>query len=75
MKRRGLASPDQADALALTFARPVFARQYDDWMSAGNNVVSDYDPIKEFEREASGQPRTPQRYYAPGWARLHEEYE
>ena len=44
MKRRGLASPDLADALALTFARPVFPRAYDDWMGTGNNVVSDYNP-------------------------------
>jgi len=32
MKRRGLASPDIADALALTFTRPVHPRAYDDWM-------------------------------------------
>ena len=67
------ASPDIADALALTFARPVFPRQYDN-MGRGN-VVSDYDPIQEFEREQSGRPRTPQRYYAPGYARLLDEYE
>jgi len=74
MKKRGLASPDIADALALTFARPVFPRAYDDWMDTGqSNVISEYDPIKEFEREISGNPRTPQRYYAPGWARLREE--
>src|SRR6516165_2251209 len=74
MKKRGLASPDIADALALTFARPVMARAYDDWMGTGqSNVVSDYDPIQEFEREMSGKPRTPPRYYAPGWARLREE--
>jgi|SRR6266702_6435491 len=42
MKRRGLASPDIADALALTYARPVFPRAYDNWMSTGNNVVSEY---------------------------------
>jgi hypothetical protein len=76
MKRRGLAPPDIADALALTFARPVFPRQYDDWMSTGqSNVQSDYSPIAEFEREMSGKPRAPQRYYAAGWARLQEEYE
>jgi hypothetical protein len=78
MRRRGLASPDIADALALTFARPVFPRQFDNWLGAGN-VVSDYDPVrafeKEFEREASRRARMPPRYYAPGWARLHEEYE
>jgi hypothetical protein len=75
MKQRGLASPDIADALALTFARPVFPRQYDDWPAGRGNVVSDYDPIQEFEREQSGKPRTPPRYYAPGWSRLREEYE
>ena len=76
MKRRGLASPDIAGALALTFARPVFPRQFDGWMGTGN-VVSDYDPIKEFEREfeREGKPRVPPRYYAPGWSRLREEYE
>ena len=75
MKKRGLASPDIADALALTFARPVMPRMYDDWMGIGNNVISEYDPIKEFEREVSGKPRTPERYYAPGWARLKEDDE
>jgi hypothetical protein len=75
MKRRGLASPDIADALALTYARQVFPRQYDDWMGTGNNVISEYDPIEEFEREVSGKPRTQQRYYAPGWARLKEDEE
>ena len=47
MKRRGLASPDIADALALTFARPVFPRDYDDWMNTGNNVISEYIPFDE----------------------------
>jgi hypothetical protein len=71
MKRRGLASPDIADALALTFARPVFPRQFDDWMNTGQgNVVSDYDPVT-FDQEQSKTPR----YYAPGHPRLREEYE
>jgi hypothetical protein len=71
MKRRGLASPDIADALALTFARPVFPRQFDDWMNTGHsNVVSDYDPFT-FDQE---QQKTP-RYYAPGYPRLRKEYE
>jgi hypothetical protein len=74
MKKRGLQSPDIADALALTFARPVFPRQFDDWMGTGN-VISDYDPIAAFEKENSAQPRTPPRYYAPGWSRLSPEYE
>ena len=74
MKRRGLASPDIADALALTFARPVFPRAYDDWMNTGQgNVVSDYDPFDAL----NGEPTTvrPPRYYAPGWAHLQKEYE
>jgi len=75
MKARGLVSPDIADALALTFARPVFPRQYDD--TGRGNVISDYDPIAQFEKELKepGTPRMPPRYYAPGWARLREEYE
>ena len=71
MRRRGLASPDIADALALTFARHVFPRAYDDWTNSGqSNVISDYDPFT-FDQEQSKTPR----YYAPGWARLREEYE
>jgi hypothetical protein len=72
MKKRGLASPDIADALALTFARPVFPRAYDDWMGTGGNVVSEYDPLDGLKE--SEQPRPP-RYYAPGWARLKEDEE
>jgi hypothetical protein len=72
MRRRGLASPDIADALALTFARLVFPRQYDDWMGNGN-VVSEYDPMDALNEE----PTTirPPRYYAPGYPRLFKEYE
>jgi hypothetical protein len=42
MKKRGLASPDIADALALTFAHPVIPKE---WTDAG--YVSDYDPFAE----------------------------
>jgi hypothetical protein len=69
MKKRGLASPDLGDALALTFARPVFPRQYDNWMGSGQ-VVWDYDPLDGLKE--SEKPRAP-RYYAPGWARLRED--
>jgi hypothetical protein len=65
MQRRGVASPDIADALALTFARPVHPRSYDDWMGTGN-VVSEYDPF-------APEQTKPPRYYAPGWARLRDE--
>jgi hypothetical protein len=76
MKRRGLASPDIADALALTYARPVFPRADLDWINSGqSNVVWDYNPIEQFEREQKGMPSRsmPSRYYAPGWARLKDE--
>ena len=66
MKRRGLASPDIADARALTFARPVHPRAYDDWIGIGSNVVSEYDPF-------APEKTKPPRYYGPGWARLREE--
>jgi len=59
--------------LALTFARPVFPRQRDDWMGTGQ-VISDYNPIELFEREDSERAQAVQRYYAPGWARLRGEY-
>ena len=45
MKQRGLASPNKADALAITFAFPVAARRlaYNPHYSAP--TVSDYDPM------------------------------
>lgn len=49
MKKRGLASPDEGDALAVTFALPIYPT-----MTAGRpgyehsaNYVSDYDPFAE----------------------------
>jgi hypothetical protein len=76
MKKRGLASPDIADALALTFARPVFPRAYDDWMGAGGNVVSEYDPFSQQAILGQTLPEAKKAgRYAPGWARLKPEYE
>jgi hypothetical protein len=74
MKKRGLASPDIGDALALTFARPVFPRGYEDW-SGGGNVVSEYNPMSD--QSLHGQPlpesKRAARYYSPGWARLKSD--
>jgi hypothetical protein len=79
MKKRGLDSPDIADALALTFARPVFPRAYDDWTGSANNVISEYDPLSSANLEATMQGRplveSRARSYAPGWAKLKPEYE
>lgn len=43
MGKRGLSSPDLADALAVTFAAPVVRRE--DW-TTGNKATSEYDPLK-----------------------------
>ncbi len=49
MKKRGLASPDTADALALTFAYPVQASRqaggFPGDRRTQSNVVSDWDPL------------------------------
>jgi hypothetical protein len=58
MKKRGLASPDIADALALTYARPVFPRDDIDWMNNKTaETIHEYNPfdnehIWEEENEA-----------------------
>jgi hypothetical protein len=43
MKRRGLASPDSADALALTFAFPVYKAMASDSSQAAKVLATDYD--------------------------------
>jgi len=63
MRRRGLASPDIADALALTFARPVFPKQYDDRMGTGN-VVSEYESNQEGQETRSVITRRAIRDYS-----------
>jgi hypothetical protein len=52
MKRRGLASPNDGDALALTFAYPVLAPSAARLRRPGRFFRSDYDPfqIREDER-------------------------
>ncbi len=48
MKKRGLSSPDRAEALAYTFAYPVAARSDLGYGAArGAGVVSEYDPMAE----------------------------
>lgn len=45
MKKRGLASPDLADALALTFALPVYPNSRTGFKGANHKRGSDYDPF------------------------------
>ena len=47
MKKRGAASPDMADALALTFAQPVAPRHMPAGMTAHGRINSEYNPFEE----------------------------
>lgn len=52
MKKRGLSSPDLADALCLTFAYPVVPQlRLED--RADKLVVTEYDPFVQYEVEAA----------------------
>ena len=45
MKKRGLPSPDMADALALTFAYPVMAAEVGALRAPDSKVASEWDPL------------------------------
>ena len=47
MKRRGLASPDLADALALTFAYPVAASDHRWQLTGKPRHQYQYDPFQQ----------------------------
>jgi hypothetical protein len=78
MKRRGLASPDVADALALTYARVVFPRNDMDWTNGrAGECITSYNPFANesiWGDEGSNKPPPEPRYYAPGWSHLRREY-
>jgi hypothetical protein len=75
MRARGLASPDSADALALTFAAPVFS-QMSELPGPGNHlVVSEYNPYSDsVMRGEEILPEMKRRYTAPGWSSLKPEW-
>jgi len=76
MRARGLMSPDTADALALTFAAPVFS-QLSDLPGPGNHlVVSDFDPFSDqaLRGERYPEERRAARYVAPGYSSLKPEW-
>jgi hypothetical protein len=51
MRKRGLASPDDADALALTFAHAVApSDHYDEFAKVAATLRADYDPFAELHR-------------------------
>ena len=51
MKRRGLASPNDGDALALSFAYPVVASSVARSRRPGRFHRADYDPLRDYERD------------------------
>src|SRR5262249_35566644 len=55
MKRRGLASPDNGDALALTFAYPVAVPWHG--RRPGALYRSDWEPFEELDARGSGRSR------------------
>jgi hypothetical protein len=77
MKRRGVASPDIADALACTFACEPATLPVSSWAGRGDHLVeTEWNPFApERMRDdvaAAGRRLDAPRYYAPGWSRLRE---
>jgi hypothetical protein len=75
MKRRGVASPDIADALACTFACEPATMPVAAWgTDRGDHLVeTEWDPFApERMRDDVAASRRQPRYYAPGWSRLRE---
>jgi hypothetical protein len=81
MVKRGLQSPDIGDALALSFARPVFPRNDMDWANTRTGeCITAYNPFSNesiWGDEAGNMRNEPPapRYYAPGWSPLRKEFE
>jgi hypothetical protein len=75
MRRRGVPSPDLADALACTFAGEIATLpMLADWVP-GQGVVSEYDPFSDAAIRGDPLPESRPRYTAPGWARLRPQGE
>jgi hypothetical protein len=75
MAARGLASPDTADALSLTFAVPVFTAAMGELAGPGDHLVtSEYSPFSDEALTGKALPESRRKYYQPGWAKLRPEY-
>jgi phage terminase large subunit len=69
MRRRGVPSPDIADALACTYGGEIATLPaLADW--AQPQVISEYDPFSDAAMMDQPLPEAPRRYIAPGWAGL-----
>jgi hypothetical protein len=70
MKSRGLASPDIADALALTFAAPVWSH-VSGLAGAGDQLVqTEYEPFSDDVMAGRPIPELTRRFVAPGYSSL-----
>jgi hypothetical protein len=68
MRERGLASPDCADALSLTFAYPVHTAAMSDLVGPGDHqVLHEYNPFSDAAMEGRPLPESKVRYSAPGY--------
>jgi hypothetical protein len=76
MVARGLASPDIADSLALTFAVPVFNPISINLAGPGDHMVqSSYNPFSDAALNDQPLPESTRKYCAPGWARMKPEWD
>jgi hypothetical protein len=76
MVARGLASPDIADALALTFSVPVFNPISSNLTGPGDHMVqSSYNPFSDAALNDQPLPESQPRYCAPGWARMKPQWD
>jgi hypothetical protein len=74
MAARGLASPDCADALSLTFSYPVHTAAMTDLIGAGNHqVTSEWNPFSDAVMRGEPIPELKRKYTAPGY-RLKPEW-
>jgi hypothetical protein len=80
MKRRGVASPDIADALACTFACEYATLPVSGWDTGrGDHLVrSEYNPFGDEWMHGGSMMQSAAelhgaRYYAPGWAKLRDD--
>jgi hypothetical protein len=73
MAARGLASPDIADSLALTFSYPVWTAMSSGLAGAGDHqVVSEWNPFSDEALAGRPLPEMKRKYIAPGWPRLRD---
>jgi hypothetical protein len=75
MADRGLASPDCADALSLTFAYPAYTAAMGELLGPGDHLaVSEFDPFSDAAMQGKPYPELTRKYIAPGYPRLKPEW-